>query len=315
MGPRAPQLHRSILHAIGNTPLVRLQKVVPPESAEVLVKLEYFNPTGSYKDRMALAMIEGAEARGELRPGMTVLEYTGGSTGSSLSFVCAVKGYRFTAVSSDAFAREKLQTMRAFGADLQMVPSQGGQVTPDLTPRMIEVAQTLAANEDIYWTDQLHNTDIITGHERLGRELLQQVEGPIHAFCGAVGTAGMLMGVARALREANSQARLVALEPSSAAVISTGRAGNHHVEGIGIGFVPPLLDTAAYHEARGIDEGEARHMARRLAKEEGIFAGVSSGLNVVGALQLAQELGPGHTVVTVAVDTGLKYLDGDLYSL
>jgi cysteine synthase len=303
----------SALQAIGNTPVVRLQKIVPPNSAEVLVKLEYFNPTGSYKDRMALSMIEEAEARGTLQPGMTVVEYTGGSTGSSLAFVCAVKGYRFKAVSSDAFAREKLQTMSAFGAELLMVPSQGGQVTPDLTPRMIEKTRELAQDPGTYWTDQLHNADIITGHERLGRELLAQIEGPIHAFCGAVGTAGMLMGVARAFRQENSQARIVALEPASSAFISTGKAGSHHVEGIGIGFVPPLLDPVCYDEARGIDEGEARSMARLLAKEEGIFAGVSSGLNVVGALQLAQELGVGHTVVTVAVDTGLKYLAGDLY--
>ena len=178
---------------------------------------------------------------------------------------------------------------------------------------MIEIARELAAAEGTYWTDQLRNADIITGFERLGRELLEQIEGPIHAFCGSVGTAGMLMGVARALRQASSQARIIALEPASSAFISKGKAGDHHVEGIGLGFVPPLLDTSFYDEARGIDEGEARHLARRLAKEEGIFAGVSSGLNIVGALQLAQELGPGHTVVSVAVDTGLKYLNGDLY--
>lgn len=178
---------------------------------------------------------------------------------------------------------------------------------------MIEVARELVTEEGTYWTDQLRNADIITGHERLGRELLEQIEGPIHAFCGAVGTAGMLMGVARALRKAKSQARIIALEPAASAFISTGTTGNHHVEGIGIGSVPPLLDTALYDEARGIDEGEARQMARRLAKEEGIFAGLSSGLNVVGALQLAQQLGPGHIIVTVAVDTGLKYLAGDLY--
>lgn len=308
-----PHVRASTLHAIGNTPVVRLQKVAPPTSAEVLVKLEFFNPTGSYKDRMALAMIEEAEARGTLRPGMRVVEYTGGSTGSSLAFICAVKGYPFIAVSSDAFAREKLQTMRAFGAELLILPSHEGLVTPDLTPRMIAKARELAGEENTYWTDQLNNADIITGHERLGRELVEQVEGPIHAFCGSVGTAGMLMGVARVLRQADSQARIIALEPASAAFISTGQAGDHHVEGIGIGFAPPLLDAAFYDEARGIDEEEARQMARRLAREEGIFAGVSSGLNVVGALQLAQELGPGHTVVTVAVDTGLKYLDGDLY--
>lgn len=205
--------------------------------------------------------------------------------------------------------------MCAFGAELIIIPSRGGQVTPDLTLRMIEKTRELAQVPGTYWTDQLRNADIITGHEHLGRELLAQIEGPIHAFCGSVGTAGMLMGVARALQQANSQARIIALEPASSAFISTGKAGDHHVEGIGIGSVPPLLDPALYDEARGIDEEEARHMARRLAKEEGIFAGVSSGLNVVGALQLAQELGSGHTVVTVAVDTGLKYLAGDLYEV
>lgn len=313
MDTKPPQVRSSTLQTIGNTPVVRLQKVVPPASADVLVKLEFFNPTGSYKDRMALAMIEEAEARGVLRPGMTVVEYTGGSTGSSLAFVCAVKGYAFKVVSSDAFAREKLQTMRAFGAELTIVPSQDGKITPDLVPHMIEEARKLAAAEGTYWTNQLHNTDVLKGYEGIGQELLEQVDGPIHAFCGGVGTAGMLMGVARALRKANSQARIVALEPATSAIISTGKAGTHHVEGIGVGFVPPLLDNAYYDEARGIDEEEARQIARRLAQEEGIFVGVSSGLNVAGALHVARELGPGHTVVTVAVDTGLKYLAGDLY--
>lgn len=309
-----PKNAASTLDVIGNTPLVRLQHVIPEQSAEVLVKLEYFNPTGSYKDRMALAMIEGPEQRGELQPGMTVVEYTGGSTGSSLAFVCAVKGYRFHVVSSDAFAQEKLRTMQAFGAQLEIVPSQGGQVTPDLVPQMMQRAEALAAADGTYFTNQLHNADSIKGYRQIGAELLTQVEGPIDAFCGGVGTAGMLMGVARALRRAGQRTRVVALEPASSPVVSTGEAGVHHVEGIGIGFVPPLLDDELYDEARGIDEDKARQMARRLAREEGIFAGTSSGLNVVGALQLARELGPGHTVVTVAVDTGLKYLAGDLYT-
>ena len=303
----------STLEAIGDTPVVRLGKVVPPGSAEVLVKLEYYNPTGSYKDRMALALIERAEARGALRPGMTVVEYTGGSTGSSLAFVCAVKGYRFTVVSSDAFAREKLQTMRAFGADVIVVPSEGGRITPDLIPRMGEIVRDLARSADVYWTDQFNNTDSLAGYAGIGRELLSQVAGPVHAFCGGVGVGGMLVGVSRALRAADSPARIVALEPASSAVISTGRPGTHHVEGTGVGFVPPLLTPAEYDEARGIDEDEARAMARRLAREEGIFACTSTGLNVVGALALARELGAGKAVATVAVDTGLKYLAGDLY--
>lgn len=304
----------STLHAIGNTPLVRLTKVVPPGSAEVLVKLEYFNPTGSYKDRMALSLIEQAEKRGDLRPGMTVVEYTGGSTGASLAFVCAVKGYRFCAVSSDAFAWEKLQTMRVFGAQVTIVPSVGGKVTPDLTPRLIQRAREIADSQPSYFVNQIHNPDGAKGYEQIGHELLKQVGGPIHAFCASVGTAHMLMGVAHVLRSLDPRPRIVALEPASSAVLSGGPSGTHHVEGIGIGFPPPRLERDFMDEARGIEEADARDMAWRLAREEGIFAGTSSGLNVVGACNLARELGPGDTVVTVAVDTGLKYLAGDLYS-
>ncbi len=309
-----PEIADSTLKAIGNTPVVRLrQSFVGPGSAEVLIKLEYFSPTGSYKDRMALAMIEEAEVRGDLKPGMTVLEYTGGSTGSSLAFVCAVKGYRFKVVSSDAFAQEKRQTMRTFGADITIVPSKGGKITPDLVPRMIEEARKLSMEPGVYWTNQLHNVDSIVGYQRIGEELLRQVESPIDVFCAGVGTAGMLRGVAQALRAAGQPTRVVALEPASTPVISTGTPGTHHVEGIGIGFVPPLLRREDYDDVRGIDEEQSREVARRLAREEGIFSGTSTGLNVRAALDIARELGPGKTVVTVAVDSGLKYLSGDLY--
>jgi cysteine synthase A len=304
----------SILEAIGNTPLVKLSKVVEPNSADVYVKLEYYNPTGSYKDRMALAMIEEAEKRGDLHPGMTVVEYTGGSTGSSLAFVCAVKGYPFQVVSSDAFAQEKLRMMRAFGADLTLVPSQEGKITPDLIPRMMEVARELAAQENRYWTNQFHNEDAKVGYAGIGREIIEQLNGRIDLFCGGVGTAGMLVGVSGELRKAAPAARIVALEPATSPLLSEGRAGTHRVEGIGTGFMPPMLKPETFDEARGIDEREARQMAVRLAQEEGIFAGISSGLNVTAAVQLGRELGPGHTVVTVAVDSGMKYLAGDLYS-
>ena len=313
MNREPPPLVPSALRAVGNTPLVELQRVVPPGSARVVIKLEYFSPTGSYKDRMALAMIEEAEARGDLRPGMTVVEYTGGSTGSSLAFVCAIKGYRFRVVSSDAFAPEKLLTMRAFGAEVHIVPSVGGKITPDLVPRMIEEATRLAAEPNTYFTNQFHNRDTFKGYGQIGSELLRQTRGQLDAYCGGVGTAGMLMGVASALREEGSAARIVALEPATSPVLSEGTAGTHHVEGIGAGFVPPMFDRAYVDETRPIDEEEARAMARRLAREEGILAGVSSGLNVVAAVQLARELGPNHTVATVAVDTGLKYLAGDLF--
>ena len=304
----------SVLQAIGATPVVRLQNIVEPGSADVLLKLEYYNPTGSYKDRMALAMIEGAEARGVLRPGMRVVEFTGGSTGSSLALVCAVKGYRFAPVSSDAFAKEKLDTMRAFGADLHVVASEGGKITPKLFDWMRDEVKRLLAEGNTFWTDQFHNTDAIDGYMGIGRELVEQTGGALDAFCGAVGTAGMLAGVSRALKAGGCAARIIALEPASAPMLTKGHGGTHRVEGIAPGFVPPHLTAGVYDEARTVDEAEARAMARRLAKEEGVFAGTSTALNVVAALQIARELGPGKVVATVAVDSGLKYLNGDLFS-
>lgn len=303
----------STLEAIGNTPVVRLNRVIPKNCADVFVKLEYYNPTGSYKDRMALAMIEEAEKRGDLTPGMTVVEYTGGSTGSSLAFVCAVKGYKFHVVSSDAFAPEKIQTMRAFGANVEIVPSIDRKTTPDLIPRMIERAREIANSEPSYFTNQIYNRDILKGYEKLGMELVEQLKS-IQAFCASAGTAGMIMGVAGVLHRLNPVPRIVVLEPTSSPVISKGIKGTHDVEGISVGMVPPLLDKNFYDEARTIDETEARKMAGRLAREEGIFAGTSSGMNVVAAIELARELGPGSVVATVAVDSGLKYLAGNLYS-
>jgi cysteine synthase len=307
------------LQSIGNTPLVKLRKLVAPDSADVYVKLEYFNPTGSYKDRMALAMIEGAESRGELTPGkqppMRVVEFTGGSTGSSLAMVCAVKGYRFTPISSDAFSKEKLETMRAFGAELTVLPSVGGKITPDLFERMRAAAHRVKQEPDTFFTDQFNNHDAIHGYMGIGEELIEQLGGNITVYCGAVGTGGMLSGVSAALRAAGCTAKIVALEPDTSPFLTTGRNGAHRVEGIATGRLPPHLeDPSIYDEARAVSEEGARELARRLAREEGIFAGTSSAVNVLGALQIAKECGPGATVVTVAVDTGLKYLAGDLYA-
>jgi len=305
----------SALSGIGLTPVFPLRKVVPPGHAEVWVKVEGGNPTGSYKDRMALAMIEGAEARGDLRPGMTVVEFTGGSTGSSLAFVCAVKGYRCHLVSSDAFAKEKLDTMRAFGAELDIVPSDGGRITPDLFVRMRARAEELAARPGTFWTNQFHNEDALVGYETIGHELVDQLGESITAYCGAVGTAGMLMGVGRALRRALPAIRIVAFEPDGSPVLSTGRSGAHRVEGIGTGAVPPKFDRSAVSDVRAVSERDARTLVHRLAAEEGIFGGTSSALNVLGAIGVARDLGPGGRVVTVIVDSGLKYLAGDLYAM
>jgi cysteine synthase len=307
------RISSSVLRAIGNTPLVQLTRIVPPGSADVLVKLESVNPTGSYKDRMALAMIEGAEARGALKPGMRVIEFTGGSTGSSLGMVCAVKGYPFVVLSSDAFAREKLLTMTAFGADLRLVPSEGGKVTPALFDRFRTEIARLAAEPDVFWTDQFHNADALNGYAEIGRELLTQSDGHIDVFCGAVGTGGMLAGVARALREGGSRARIIALEPSESPAMTEGHGGAHRVEGIGTGSIPPHMSARPYDEARAVREADGREMARRLAREEGLLVGTSSGLNVAAAVQIARELGAGNVVATVAVDSGLKYLAGDLF--
>ena len=304
----------SVLQAIGRTPLIRLRAVVPSGAADVLVKLEFYNPTGSYKDRMALAMIEGAEASGALKPGMRVVEFTGGSTGSSLAMVCAAKGYRLLLLSSDAFAEEKLRTMRAFGAELRIVPSDGGRVTPALFDRFREQIAVLVAEPGTFWTDQFHNMDAVDGYAGIGRELLEQTGGSLDVFCGAVGTGGMLAGVARALREGGSHARIVALEPASSPAMTEGRAGAHHVEGIATGRIPPHMADKPYDEARAVPEEQARALARRLAREEGLLVGTSSALNIAAAIDLAREVGPGKIVATVAVDTGLKYLAGDLFA-
>lgn len=311
MRRRPPPPTTSVLDCIGNTPLVQLTRVAPRSGAQVFVKLEYFNPTGSYKDRMAKAMIEGAENRGSLRPKSAIVEYTGGSTGSSLALICSVKGYPLKLVSSDAFSKEKLDTMRAFGAEVILIPSEGGRITPDLIPRATAEARRIHEEEGAYWTNQFQNHDAVEGYAGIGRELFAQLDGAPDVFCGAVGTAGMLVGVSSALKRKGC--RIVALEPASSPVLTKGEAGTHRVEGVAAGFVPPLLDKAFYDEAIAIDEAEARAMARRLASEEGIFAGTSTGLNVVGALRIASRLEPHQRVATVAVDTGLKYLSGDLY--
>jgi cysteine synthase A len=303
----------SVLQAIGRTPVVRLTRVVTPGSADVLVKLELANPTGSYKDRMALAMIEGGEARGALRPGMRVVEFTGGSTGSSLAMVCAAKGYPFVVLSSDAFAQEKLLTVQAFGADVRIVPSEGGKVTPALFDRFRAEIAKLAAEPATFWTDQFHNVDALDGYAGIGRELLEQTGGRLDAFCGAVGTGGMLAGVARALRDGGSDARIIALEPAESPAMTAGHGGAHRVEGTATGSVPPHMVARPYDEARAIPEAEARAMAQRLARDEGLLVGTSSGLNIAAAVALARELGPGKVVATVVVDSGLKYLAGDLF--
>jgi len=292
----------SILERIGATTLLALS------SGRVLLKLESENPTGSMKDRMALAMIEAAEADGRLLPGGTVVEYTGGSTGVSLALICAVKRYPLHIVSSDAFAQEKLDHMRILGAELEIVPSDSGRMTEKLTRDMIEAARVIAERTDGFWTDQLKNTDQLAAYRRMGEEIWAQTGGRVDGFVQSVGSAASLRGVAEALRERDSRITVVAVEPSESAVLSGGPTGAHKIDGVGAGFVVPLWhDRIADHIER-VSTEEATEMALRLAREEGLFAGTSTGANVVAALRLADRLGPGATVVTVMCDTGMKYL-------
>jgi cysteine synthase A len=303
----------NVLDAIGNTSLVQLRKVVPAGSAEIFVKLEWENPTGSVKDRMAKAVIARAEADGRLKPGDTVIEYTGGSTGASLALVCAAKGYRIHIVSSDAFSREKLDQMRAFGAELTLVPSEGGLTTKKLILDMVEAARKLAEEPNTYWTDQLNNHDSIAGYHALGEEIRSQTNGEVDAFVHSVGTAACTRGVAMVLKEHKPDVKIVVVEPGESPVLSGGQPGPHKIEGVGIGYTPPLWEPGLVDEIIAVKTNDAKAMARRLAREEALFAGTSSGANVVAALQVAERLGPGAKVVTLMVDSGLKYVNTDVY--
>jgi cysteine synthase A len=287
--------------------------MVPKGGARVLLKLEYENPTGSMKDRMALAMVEAAEFDGRLRPGGSVVEYTGGSTGVSLALVCAAKRIPLQIVTSDAFSREKRDHMAALGARLTLVPSPGGGMTKALTLEMVETARRLAAVPGSYWTDQLNNTDQLGSYARMADEIWQQTGGRVGAFVQSVGTGGSLRGISTRLRAHDAAVHVVAVEPAESAVLSGRPSGSHKIEGMGAGFVVPLWSPGIADEVDTISTEEAMDSARRLAREEGIFAGTSTGGNVAVALRVAARLGPDQTVVTIAVDTGMKYLSTPLY--
>jgi cysteine synthase A len=304
----------SVLDGIGNTPLVPLERIVPAGSARVMAKLEWANPTGSMKDRMARAVIEGAEASGRLRSGGTVVEYTMGTTGISLAFVCAAKGYDLEIVYSDAFSEEKRRTMQAFGARITDVPSeQGGRITQALVRQMIETARVIGERPGHWRSDQLTNPDAVGAYHALGEEIWRQTEGRVDAFVHAVSTAHSLHGVARGLRRHHPALHVAAVEPAESAVLSGGPSGAHMIEGIGIGFIPPLWHPEEVDEILAVTTADAKAMARRLAREEGVFAGTSSGANVVAALRVAERLGPGATVATLMCDSGLRYLSTDVF--
>jgi cysteine synthase A len=301
----APQ---TILDTIGNTPLLALRHVVPSNGARILLKLESRNPTGSMKDRIALAMIEAPERDGRLKPGGAVVEYTGGSTGVSLALVCAVKQHPLHLVTSDAFSREKLDHMRLLGAKLTLIPSDNGKQTEKLTRDMIREAHRIANETDAYITAQMENTDQLRAYTKMADEILEQTGGHFDAFVQSVGTAASLRGISETLRRHDSRVRIVGVEPAESAVLSGGESGAHKIDGIGAGYIVPLWHERIADEIERVSTDEARAMAFRLASEEGLFCGTSTGANVTAALRLAERLGPKATVVTIMCDTGMKYL-------
>ena len=306
-------MHSSVIDLIGDTPLVPLRKVVPAGYARLLVKLESMNPTGSMKDRAALAIVQRAAERGQLAPGGTIVECTSGSTGTSLASVAVALGYRCLLVSSDAFSDEKLAHMKALGAELQIVRSDNKQITADLVKALIETSRQLSLRKDHFWADQFNSRDVLTGYQGLGDEIWQQTSGQINAFVQVVGTGGSFRGTAEALRRHDGTIRIVAVEPEESPVLSGGRSGSNRIEGIGMGYVVPLWKPGLADEIIAVSAADAMAMARRLAREEGLFAGASSGANVVAALRLAARLGPEATIVTLMIDTGIKYLSTEVY--
>jgi len=303
----------NVLGSIGNTPLVELRKVVPAGCGRVFAKLEWTNPTGSMKDRMAAAAIRNAEADGRLQPGGTVVEYTAGTTGISLALVCAARGYGLEIVFSDAFSEEKRRTMQAFGARIADVPSDNRLITETLIRAMIDTAAEISRRPGHWYCDQLNNHDATQGYLPLGEEIWRQTRGEVAAFVHSVSTVHSIHGVTQALWRHDPKIRVVAVEPAESAMLSGGPSGSHKIEGIGIGFIPPLWRPDQVNEIQPVATQEAKEMTRRLAREEGIFGGTSSGANVAAAIRVARSLGPGANVVTIICDSGLRYLSTDVY--
>ena len=306
-------MSNTVINAIGSTALIELKNIVSPNSARIVAKMESANPTGSMKDRMAIAVIEGAARKGLIKQGDTIVEYTAGTTGVSLAFVCAALGYKFHAVFSDAFSNEKRITMKAFGADITDVISDNKKINEKLIKDMIETSRRLSEQENHWWADQLNNKDAETGYYSLGNEIWEQTNGNIEAFVHVVSTVHSIHGVTKGLRKHNEDIKIFAVEPDESAVLSGRPSGSHKIEGIGIGFIPPLWQPELVNEILTVNTEEAMTMSRRLAKEEGIFAGTSTGANIVAAIRVAERLGPGKTVATLIVDSGLRYISTPLY--
>ena len=302
-----------VLDAIGNTALVELRNIVPTGSARIVAKLESANPTGSMKDRLARNLIERAAAKGLLQQGGTVVEYTAGTTGISLALVARALGYNTHFVFSDAFSDEKRWTMKAFGAEITDIPSDGKRITRDLIQAMIAKADEISRQPGHWWADQLRNEDGAEGYYGLGDEIWQQTQGHVDALVHTVSTAHSLHGVSRALKQYKPDLLVFAVEPDESAVLSGRAPGSHKIEGIGLGFLPPLWNRAEVDDVLTVSTDDAKAMARKLAKQEAIFAGTSTGANVVAALRVAEWLGANKCVATIIVDSGLRYLSTDVF--
>jgi cysteine synthase A len=299
---------------VGNTPIVKLGQLSPASGGNIWLKIESGNPTGSYKDRMAIALIGNALIRGDLRPEQTVVEYTGGSTGSALAFACAAYGINFTAIFSDAFSLIKQKTMEAFGAQVLVEPSHGKGITPELIHRMKQRAYAYVEEVGGYYADQFGSPDIVPSYEPLGMEICHDMDDDIDVFCTSIGTGGAIMGVLSGMKKSGQSPKVIGLEPLQSPILTTGTGGSHRIEGIGVGFYPPFLNMDQVDHVRTVDQDEAFAMCRLLASKHGIFCGPSTGLNVAGAIALAKDMIPGQNIVTLGVDSGLKYLSGSAYS-
>lgn len=303
-----------MIAGIGHTPLVRLERLTTPEMAEVWVKVESANPTGSMKDRMAEAIVMGSIQRGDLKPGGTMMDYTGGSTGSAIAMVCARLGYKSHFVSSNAFDANKLSTMRAFDATLDLLEAEAGLITPDLFTRMFARVDELKGTPGYVWADQFNNRDSLGAYEKMAREIESTLGTAPDAFVMAVGTGGCFVGNAAYFKSVDPSVRCVAVEPESSQPLAGKKpTGGHRIEGTGVGYITPLMRLDLVDSTFAVTDAQAAGMARRLAREEGLFGGYSTGANLTAALHVAGELGPGKRVVTVLCDSGLRYLGGDLY--
>lgn len=303
---------RSSIDAIGDTPLVELKSVRPEDGARVFAKWEGANPTGSMKDRMALAMIRGAEEDGALHAGRDVIEFTGGSTGSSLALICAVKNYPLTLLTADCFAEEKIRTMEALGADVEVLETPDGKAHLGRFDQFHQRLDELAPSLDAYFTDQFNNEHHPEGYHRLGSEIVADCPS-ISDFVMGVGTGGCAVGTTAGIRADGGDVAITLVEPAESPHLTEGEAGPHSIEGVAPGFRPPFLEANSYDEDIAVPERTARQYAREIAQNDGLFAGTSTGMNVAAAVEVARKRHRREAVVTVAVDTGLKYLHGDLY--